>query len=191
MFHTRGMNAGRTYKGLCTLFGTVLAIHRKKLGGRYHLIVPALEGLLRCLFVPYSKSSAKSGGLHAVGSELDDTHAATYARLLTMICDPTVSAVTGSKKKKAAQGLNDETRKARSIAGQHLLYLIMEYCNCQLEGRLLPAMKAALNHGLHAVLDVISPEAMRTLNAALSSSSRSIFKALNEDYRRSGRWQGT
>ena len=102
-----------------------------------------------------------------------------------MLCSPTVSAVSHSRNSRQ-QELNDETKKARSIAGQHLQYLIMEYCSCQLKGRLLPEVKTALNPGIWAVLDVVQQEVMRTMNAAMDPASRSIFKALYEDYRRVG-----
>lgn len=181
-------HAGLIFSSLCKLFNCLLVMHRMKLGGRYHLIISALQSLLRCLFVSYNKNEAFLGTMGQPAS-LGEVHAATYGRLLSTICDPTVSAVTRPTKR-SRQGLNDETKKARNIAGQHLQYLIMDYCNNQLKGRLTPEMKAALTPGLHAIFDVMSQDVMRTINAAMDSSSQSIFKALYEDYRRSGRWQG-
>ena len=178
-------NSGRVYIGLCKLFGTILAVHRAKIGGRYHLVVLALQALLRCLFIPYESGEA-------VGSEasvLGETHAAAYGRILRMISDPSVSSVTRLRNRWRVE-VNDETKKARSIAGQHLPYLMMEFCDCQLTGRLLPGMRAALNAGLYAVLAVISPTGMGTMNAAMGSSSRSVFKALYDDYKRVGKWKG-
>ena len=179
-------NSGRLYICLCRLFGTIVAVHRAKIGGRYHLVVLALQALLQCLFIPYDNSEA-------VGSEASvfgEAHAAAYGRILSMICDPTVSSVTRTRNRSRLE-LNDETKKARSIAGQHLPPLIMTFCGCQLAGRLLPGMRAALNAGLYAVLAVISPEVMRTMNAAMDSSGRSVFKALYDDYKRSGKWDGS
>lgn len=181
----RERNSGRLYIGLCRLFCTILAVHRAKIGGRYHLVVLALQALLRCLFIPYRDDEAVEGEASVFG----ESHAAAYGRILSMICDPTVSSVTRSKKR-SRLGLNDETKKARTIAGQHLPYVVMEFCGCQLTGRLLPGMRAALNAGLYAVLAVMSPDVMRTMNAAMASSSRSVFKALYDDYRRFGRWKG-
>lgn len=178
-------NSGRLYIGLCRLFGTILAVHRAKIGGRYHLVLLTLQVLLRCLFIPYTNSEA-------VGSEASvfgESHATAYGRILNQICDPTVSSVTRWRNRSRLK-LNDETKKARSIAGQHLPYLIMEFCGCQLKGRLLPEIRAALNAGLYAVFTVIPPEMMRTMNAAMDSSSRSVFKALYDDYMRFGKWNG-
>ncbi len=183
---TCGKYTGIIYLGLCRLFGTLLAAHRKKLGGRYHLVVPALQGLLRPLFIPYAIRTPLIES-HLMGkASLGKSHAAAYARLLTTLCSPTVSAVARPRTNNTRQELNDETKKARSIAGQHLPYVIMDYCTCQLKGRLLPEMKTALDPGLYAMLDVVQPEVMRTMNAAMDSTSRSIFKALYEEYKRLG-----
>lgn len=179
-------NSGRLYIGLCRLFGTVLAVHRAKIGGRYHLVVLALQALLRCLFVPY-KNSEEVGGR---SSALEESHAAAYSRIINLICDPAVSSVTRSRNRWQLE-LNDERKKARSIAGQHLPYVIMEFCGCQLKGRLLPGMRPALNAGLYAAIAVMSSDVMRTMNAAMDSSSRSVFKVLYDDYRRFGKWNGS
>lgn len=172
----------------------MLASHRTKIGGRYHLVVPALQGLMRCLFITHGRNGGSAAVLSLPpwlnGREpmLDGTHAAGFARLLTTICDPTVSSVTRSKNRSRRE-LNDDTKKARGVAGQHLPYIIMVYCHCHLKGRLLPTVKAALTPGLYAVFDVMSQDTLRTLNAAMDSSSRAIFKALYDDYRRFGRWE--
>ena len=187
--------AGNIFIGLCRLFASLLAVHRSKLGGRYHLMVLALQGLLHCLFEPYAKIVGNSPALvqppwlDAHVTKLNESHAAAYTRLLTVICDPTVSAVTRSKNG-IRQELNDETKRARNIAGQHLQYLIMDFCQCQLQGRMSPEMRPALNPGLYAVFDAMSQDTMRTINSALDSSGRSIFKVVYDDYRRFGRWQG-
>ena len=168
------------YTALCRIFSIILVLHRPKIGGRYHLLLPALQSLLRCLFTPYTSLS----DIKEATSVLTSDHAKAYGRLLTTLADPTVSSVTRSKKR-SRHDLNDETAKARSIAGQYLPYLIMEYCVCQLKGRLEPNMKAALEPGLFVVLNVITKEAMQTINAVLDEGGRAIWKALYEDWKRS------
>ena len=170
------------FTGLCRIFGTILTILRTKIGGRYHLVICALQSLLRCLFIPFTTTNSSD----EAPSSFTEIHAAAYARVLTTLCDPTVSSVSRSKYRLRPE-LNDETKKAKDIAGQHLSYLIMEYCDCQLKGRLLPEIKTALNPGLYAVLAVMSQEVMRTMNEAMDESARAVWKALYEDYRRFGR----
>lgn len=176
--------AGKVYLGLCRLFSTAFLSHRKKLGGRYHLVVRGLQGLLRCLFIPYTVpavDSAEASGL----LPLTDIHAAAYARLLTVICDPPVSSVSRSKGNKNHQ-LHDEVEKARGMAGQYMQYVVEEWCVCQLNGRLLPEMRAALQPGIWTVLAAVAPDVLRKLNAAMDPSARSIFKALYDDFKRVG-----
>ena len=170
------------FTGLCRIFGTILTILRTKIGGRYHLVIRVLQSLLHCLFIPFTTIDSS----YEAPTSFTETHATAYARALTTLCDPTVSSVTRSKYRSRPE-LNDETKKAKDIAGQHIPYLIMEYCDCQLKGRLSPEMKTALNPGLYAVLAVMSQEVMRTMNDAMDESARAVWKALYEDYRRFGR----
>jgi nucleolar pre-ribosomal-associated protein 2 len=86
------------------------------------------------------------------------------------------------------EALIDETKKAKSIAGQYLKYVVAEYTQCSLRGALLPDVKAALMPGLYAVLDVMSKETLRSLNAGLDASSRAVFKSLYDDYVKFGKW---
>lgn len=188
--------AGAVYNRLCRLLGTVFGLYRKKLSGRFHLILPPLQRLLRCLFTRDSRA-AKSAPVRSelppwIGN-MDDTplhadHAGQFCRLLTSLCDPTVSAVQLQRASQANQGLSDSTKKVKSLAGQYLQYLIMEYTGLQLRGHLSPEMKAALMPGVYSVLDVMSRTTMRAMNAAMDSSSRAIFKGLYDDYMRFGKW---
>lgn len=229
---------GLIFTGLCRIFNSMLISHRLKLGGRYHLILPALQGLLRCLFSPYPSLANNSSPIITSSSALAPhpsisnsskislSHASLYSRLLTSLCSPTVSAVTHRPHSYSSAPLNDETKKARSIAGQHLQYLIMEYCTCQLWGHLSTTtttttttiittvktaaggedngddgddsrnnkggmmMREKLMPGIFAVMDVMSAEVKRTVNARLDANGRSIFKGLYENWRREGRWKG-
>jgi Urb2/Npa2 family len=184
------------YQRLCSLTSVLLTRFRKRLGGRYHLLLPVLQGLLRCLFqpIPIPTSSKQPQIRHhhppwLLNPDMEPLTAKSatrYTRLLTSLCDPTASSVKHSRRTSAA--LTDDTKKARSIAGQYMQYLIMEYARCQLQGQLPPEVKAALMPGLYVVLDVMSRDLMGGMNAAMDSSSRAIFKGLYEDYQRFGRW---
>jgi nucleolar pre-ribosomal-associated protein 2 len=187
--------AGNIFCRLCRVMGSMVALHRKKIGGRYHLVVAALQGLLRCLFIPERRRSKSisssflvqmSSRKEALGRE----YAVQLTRLLTMICDPTVSSVKKARSDQARQ-LTDETKKARGVAGQFLQYVIREYAECQLHGHISPEVKAALMPGLYAILDAMTRNGMQAMNAAMDSSSRAIFKSLYSDYMRFGKWDQT
>ena len=185
--------SGFIYIRLCGLMNGILTVHRLKLRGRFHLIIPVLQGLLRCLFIPQTWVHASSANVHALPSWLPPTgslgvpHATAYARLLTTTCDPSVSTVT-RRKHQSHQELTPATDKARKVAGQFLPYVLMEYAQCRLHSNILPEVKAALLPGLHAILDSTNQETLRMVNAAMDASSRAIFKTLYQDYKRFENW---
>lgn len=190
------MYAGAVYTRLCRLLGTLFGLYRKKLSGRFHLVLPIMQQLLRCLFTSTPNASAKSSSLISTqppwikgkaSTPLQIEHAGQYTRLLTSICDPTVSSVE-LQRAGPNQGLSDNTKKIKSLSGQYLQYVVMEYANSQLRGHLAPEMKTALLPGLYAVLDVMSKDTMRAMNAAMDSSARAVFKRLYEDYVKFGKW---
>ncbi|EFE39162.1 conserved hypothetical protein [Trichophyton verrucosum HKI 0517] len=187
--------AGTIHTRLCKLLGTLFTLYRQKLSGRFHLVLPVMQALLRCLFTYNQKSSNSSGAVLArppwiEGSHhMEPRHGTQFSRLLSSLCDPTVSSVqrpggVGHSK----QALNDNTKKVKSLAGQYLQYLVMEYTSCQLKGHIPPEMKAALMPGMYVILDVMSQSTMRAMNAGMDSSSRAVFKTLYDDYIRFGKW---
>ncbi|OAT00194.1 uncharacterized protein BDCG_02135 [Blastomyces dermatitidis ER-3] len=191
-----GKYAGVIYSRICHLLGLVFGQYRQKLSGRFHLVLPVMQPLLRLLFTLSSRPQRSSrsqltpppwADSHNASSLLHKpSHATQFTRLLTTLCDPTVSAV--QRVQRSDSGLTDNTKKVKSLAGQHLQYLVMEYAICQLRGQLAPEMKAALIPGFYSVLDAMSKETMRGMNAAMDSSSRAVFKSLYEDYVRFGKW---
>ncbi|KAL4879402.1 Urb2/Npa2 family-domain-containing protein [Aspergillus karnatakaensis] len=187
--------SGTIYIRLCRLVGLLLGLHRQKLGGRFHLILPAMQRLLHCLFARGKKRSrlSKAGTEHKNQPHwllrLNAEHATHFTRLLTSLCDPTVSAVSRPTPGGVShEGLTDQTKKAKRIAGQYLQYLIQDYAQSSLRGALYPEVKAALLPGLYSVLDVMSRDTMRALNAGLDISGRALFKTLYDDYMKFGRW---
>ncbi|KAJ5938024.1 hypothetical protein N7454_004366 [Penicillium verhagenii] len=178
---------------LCRLMGIVLGLQRLKVGGRFHLVVPAMQRLMACLFARSRKRTRSPRPQNSLSqpfwlAPLQASHTSSYTRLLTTLSDPTMSAVLRSQSGGSRDALIDETKKAKRIAGQHLQYVIMEYAQCSLRGSLLPEVKSALMPGLYAALDVMSKESLRALNAGLDVSGRAIFKSLHEDYVRFGKW---
>ncbi|KAL8732544.1 MAG: hypothetical protein Q9181_003934 [Wetmoreana brouardii] len=181
------------YLALCRIFNTMLSFHRKRLGGRYHLILPVLQSLLRPLFIPFTILPSNQPSSPATENPFTATHASAYARILLQLADPTLSSLTShshSTKSRQTQNLNDPTKIAKSIAGQHLHYLIMTYCDCQLRGRLKPEVRQKLKPGIWAVLDVIPQETMRVMNAGMDKAGRAIWRALYGEWRRDGRGRG-
>ncbi|EHY53606.1 hypothetical protein ABEF92_004908 [Exophiala dermatitidis] len=209
------------YNRLCAVVGAILARHRRRISDRYHLLLPVLQTLLRCLFWPglnalhdnhnpnTNSSTAVSVSVSAFGTRhlpnwmrtsqdpLSPSSAEHFSRLLSSICNPTVSAArSGSSKKRGHShghndlnlNLNDETKRARLLAGQHMQYLVMEYARCTLDGLIVSSVKEKLMPGKYSVMGAMERDLLRALNAALDPSGRAIFKGLYDDWTRYGKW---
>ncbi|OAP55498.1 hypothetical protein AYL99_10471 [Fonsecaea erecta] len=191
------------FQRVCGVIGAILGRHRKRLTDRYHLLLPILQNLLRCLFwtgqkvlesqrgdaANATRSFAKSlpNWLHVSAEPLPQSSAEQFARLLSSISNPTVSAARSSNKG-GRNELNDAVNQARKLAGQHMQYLVMEYCRCALDGQITPATKDSLMPGMYRVMDALDRDVMRAMNAGMDPSSRTIFKALYDSWVRYGKW---
>jgi hypothetical protein len=205
-----------TFKRLCTILSLLLSRNRTRVGGRFHLLLPALQGLLQCLFRPIPAAqvtSTKQPSIRAIhppwlyisntsttnnstATPKPQTHAlpshtsaSLVARLLSSLCNPTPSSVT---RQAAKPTLTDPTKAAGCVAGQYAPYLLTTYTRCQLIGQLAGGReaKAALMPGLYAVLDVVPAEVMRGMNSMMDGGQRAIWRGLWEEWRRWGRWDG-
>ena len=189
----RSSQAGKIYLHLCHLLQAILTSHRLKLEGHFHLVVQCLASLLRCLFtpLPYSNSSSKLFSpppwLPATSPQLNNPHAAAFTRLLTLICNPSVSSVTRSQH----NALTSATDKAKRMAGQHMQYVLMAYIRLQLEMKMLPTVKEQLIPGIYALFDTTTPELRRAINEGLDGSGRAMFRILYTDYNKFGKWKGS
>lgn len=180
------------------LLQTLLTHHRRKLRGRFELVIVALQALLRCLFTSSGTSTfgriqqptwlpRKSSSVDGKG--LDASHVAQFTRLLTSICDPTLSAVR-SGSSKSGPGLTDETRKAKRYAGQYVQYVLMELCECQLKGRLVggaDGARDALTPGVWAMLEVIGKDGLSACMEGMAGGGRSVLRGWWEEWRTIGR----
>ncbi|KAK5063036.1 hypothetical protein LTR84_005112 [Exophiala bonariae] len=201
---TYSPEAADIYGRICEVLGAVLGRHRRRISDRYHLLVPAMSGLLRCLFWPGAKTIQSLSGRDAAHTIANFGHSLPHwltssenalppaaadqlARLLSSVCNPTVSAARTSRKRKHNE-LNDETKRARQLAGQHLLYLIAEYARCSLDGQIDPLVKEHLMLGLYSIMDAIDRELMKAMNSGMDPSSRAMFKVLYDSWVAHGKW---
>lgn len=178
---------------LCRLVGLVLGLQRLKIGGRFHLTVRAMVHLQRCLFARSRKRSRSAKSQVTINQPLwldplQPPQASHYTRLLTSLCDPTVSAVLRPQTGAPREALTDETKKAKRIAGQYLQHVIVEFAQNSLRGSLQPDVKAALMPGLYATLDVMSKESLHAMSGGMDNSTRAVFRSLYDDYVRFGKW---
>ncbi len=186
--------AGDIYLRLCQLMQAVLNNHRLKLQGHFHVVVQVLVTLIRCLFTPLSHSAsdandrfgAPSVWLSSPKNQLDATHAEAFTRLITLICNPAVSAVRTAKQ----NALDSATDKAKRMAGQHMKFLLQAYIKLQLEMRMSPEIREKMKPGLYSIFDTTTPESRRGLTDSLDASGRAVYGELYRDYMRFGKWKG-
>jgi nucleolar pre-ribosomal-associated protein 2 len=189
------LRAGTIYSHMCWLLQAGLTHHRTKLQGHFHLVVQVMQSLLRCLFTPLPHSSTKADKafgapppwLVSRKNGLKARHAATYTRLVLMICDPTVSAVRGAQQ----NNLTSAKDKAKRMAGIHMQYVLISYIKLQLEMKMLPEIREKMVPGLYAIFDTTTPESRRMVSDSLDSSGRAIFGTLYKDWQRFGKWGGS
>jgi len=180
---------------LCDTNTAIVSLHRAKLGGRHHLLVPLLQHLLACLFIPHNTTNARASSisrppwLSPMATPLTTKQAAAFTRLLTTLCSPTVSSV--SKRRRTANGsrklnLVNETKKARNYVGQYITLLLAEFCSLSLKGRMTPELRRALMPGIWAAMECVDKEGMRALSEGLDARGRAIWGSLFGEWRRSG-----
>ena len=204
----RFTNGDAIFDRITAIIGSLLSRFRRRLSDRHHLLLPILQQLLRCLFYAGSskqvfyrqpaQGSNPAAFLKALPTWLrSSTHpllassAEMYTRIVSSICNPTFSAAKSSSSRKnpgLGAELNDETKRVKTLAGEHMQYLVMDYCRCALDGEIAPQAKEKLMPGMYIVLGSMSRDLMRGMNAAMHPSSKAIFKALYDDWIRYGKW---
>ena len=183
---------------LVRLLSIIFQNHRTKIGGRWHFVVDALKGILRCLFRPYPNLPTKdaiqqpqwiiqgsndSGCLHTRNVD-------AFSRLLSAICDPSYTALRSkaTPTTHGRLGLNDASKAARAISGQHMQDFITEFFSLQLRGYILH--RDAIMPGMYAVFDAMGQDVLRGLNEGLDGQTRVMFKSAYDDWKRFGKWKG-
>jgi nucleolar pre-ribosomal-associated protein 2 len=184
-------HASHIFTRLCETSRLVLLVHRNKSGGRSHLLLPLLQGLLFCLFMP---TSARSGALPSwlrsnTPAEpvcLTPTNAAQYTRLLSTLCNPPQSTISKAHQRSSrnSKDLNDPVKAAREKTSHFLYPFLASLCRFQLSGRLLPAVRTKLMPGLWEVVGTASlhKEELDAMFAGLSRSEKDVWRSVWGEY---------
>jgi len=165
----------KSYHWLCQFTGAVIRRHRIRLDGHFHILITALQALLRQL-------------LSRQGGEFKEAHSKLFSRLLTLVCQPTDSSVARSQTGKS--GLDSEKDKAKRYAGQYMYLVLMQYIRLQLEYPVTHEVRAALEPGIYSILDITTQDGLRLMNDAMDPSGRVILKELYRQYQKFGKWSG-
>lgn len=174
----------KAYPWLCSLVEVIIKRHRHRLEGHFHLLITALQSLLRLLIIPWPQTTAASP---ANPSSDEQAQAARFSRLLTLTCEPSVASVTRGQAPGALDSAPDAAKKS---AAQHMYLVLVLYVKLQLERAVPRAVRAALDPGVYSVLDITTPEGRRVINEAVDASGRAIFRDMYKQYVRFGKWNG-
>jgi nucleolar pre-ribosomal-associated protein 2 len=175
------------YSRLCETSRLILLLHRGRLGGRFHLLLPLLQNLLFCLFIPNAGrgtplppwlKSTSPGSLN-----LTPANAAHYTRVLSTLCSPTQFSVQkphGKRNEEEKKVLNDPVKAAKEYVSHYIYPLLGSFCRFQLGGRLEPEVRLKLMPGLWEVVTVASMDrsALDAMFAGLDKSTRDVWRGV-------------
>ncbi|GAP86556.1 putative urb2 npa2 family protein [Rosellinia necatrix] len=185
--------AGEIFAALFKLVALIIKRHRLRLNGHFHILLTALRALLTVLLadpaLPASDRRPARSRHHPpwLLTRLEPRHGERFARLLTLVCEPSAASVTRSRSR---SGLDSATDVAKRAAGQHM-YLVLEvYVKLQLEAEVSRDMRKALEIGVFSVLDITPEGCRKVLNESLDAAGRAVFRALFAEYRKFGKWKG-
>ena len=175
-------HAPAIYARLCETTRLILLLHRGRLGGRFHILLPLLQNLLFLLFTPHSGRGALPAWLKGDKAEaLTDTNGAQYARVLATLCNPPQSSIqkthTGSKTSKT---LNDPVKAAREKTSAFLYPLLASFSRFQLSGRLEPRVREKVMLGIWEVVGTasLSRDGLDAMFAGLGRSERDVWRGI-------------
>ncbi|KAI2630449.1 hypothetical protein GGS21DRAFT_201702 [Xylaria nigripes] len=184
--------AGEIFASLFKLVALIIKRYRLRLSGHFHLLLAALRALMTVLLTDPTSSalnrrSAQSSRPPWLLTRLQPRHGERFARLLTLICEPSAAAVARSR---GRSELDSATDAAKRAAGQYM-YLVLEmYVKLQLEVEVSREMRKALEVGVFSVLDITSEGCRQVVNESLDAGGRVVFRALFAEYRKFGKWKG-
>jgi nucleolar pre-ribosomal-associated protein 2 len=193
------VHAQTIYIHLTRLLQEVLTSHRRKLQGHFHILIQTLIPLLQCLFVPLSTTHKllyppppwlPNKSMPST-RHLSVSHAEAYARIITLICAPTVSAVSRHTKS-SSMSLNNPTAKAKRHAAQHMPVLLSAYIHMQLDVNLQMKtdVRQALVPAVYAIFDIMGKEERRALGEGMDAGGRAVLSIMIRDWARWGKWKG-
>ncbi|RYP30787.1 hypothetical protein DL767_006068 [Monosporascus sp. MG133] len=188
--------AGQVYDRCYQLVATIIKRHRRRLEGHFPILIATLQAMLRVLLAdPTSPQAhrhphARSQHPPWLSSRLQARHAARFARLLTLICEPSAASVARSSTAAKAPQLDSATDAAKRAAGQDMFLVLQTYIRLQLEADVPRDVRKALETGVYSVLNVTPQGCRRVLNESLDANGRALFRKMYADYKKFGRWSG-
>ncbi|KAL2753295.1 hypothetical protein ACRALDRAFT_1083044 [Sodiomyces alcalophilus JCM 7366] len=181
-------SSAAVFTSLCKLASIVIRRHRLRLDDHYHILLTALESLLRTLARNTARRSRGDSSSNSNDSSLlNAKHAAMYTRLVTLVTEPSAASVSRAQ---YVGALDSATDAAKRVAGRHMYLLLVQYVKLQLEVDIPRDVQEALEPGMHSIFDVTPPPVRKILNDAMDASGRAILREMFKRYTQFGKWSG-
>ncbi|PSK60440.1 hypothetical protein B9Z65_590 [Elsinoe australis] len=187
------------YLDLCSITQIILQFYRPSLGGRFHLLLPLLNQLLSCLFTPHSGARNRQIFQHPAwlnpSKPLSAKHASRFTRLITLLCNPPQSTISGYRARSHKPGLVDDLKEARLHVSEFAGLLVHAFSRFMLNGSLADGVKEAIYPALYAVFDVLDmaateDERVKALGASMTKAELALLRKEHGEWKRFGRWAG-
>lgn len=178
--HLPAAHAPAIYARLCETMRLVLLLHRGRLGGRFHILLPLLQNLLFLLFTPHSGRGALPVWLRDSSASLTAENGGQFARVLATLCNPPQSSIQKTHQTGKKGALNDPVKKAREISSAFLYPLLASYSRFQLSGRMEPSVREKVMPGIWEVVGTasLSRDGLDAMFAGLGRSERDVWRGV-------------
>jgi nucleolar pre-ribosomal-associated protein 2 len=161
---------------ICHVSLALITQHRRRLQGRFHLIVGLLQDHITALFRWCPADATADPPAHLV------------AKLLEFFTHPPHVRSRG-----AGTALVDASREAQARAGQYVPYVLHHYCAELLVYAPADAVRRALRPGVWAALAAVESgraDGVKALSAAMNHNERAILRSVYDDWKRTAKWEG-
>ncbi|KAF2011237.1 hypothetical protein BU24DRAFT_376282 [Aaosphaeria arxii CBS 175.79] len=187
-------DASAIYGRICETSRLILLLHRGRLGGRFHILLPPLQNLLFCLFIPHAgrgsslpfwlRSSSASSQI-----KLSPANATQFSRLLSTLSSPTQSSVSTTKHQRNASTkstLNDPVKAAKEYASHFIYPLLASFCRFSLSGRLEPNVRDKLIPGLWDTISVadMDRDTLQAMFTGLDRASKDVWRGVWDEWKK-------
>lgn len=161
------------YTWLCKLVEVVIKKHRLRLEGHFPFVLSTMQALLNALITTQQ--------------EEQEAKAHCFARLVTLMCEPTAGTVSRSRR----HGTLDSARDAaKRTAGRHMYLVLAHYVKLQLDFVVARTVSEALESAVNAIFDITPPEKRKMLNDVMNAGGRAILRETFNRYVKFGKWSG-
>jgi nucleolar pre-ribosomal-associated protein 2 len=187
-------NTDDAFLRLCNLIRTVLSLHRRRIrGGRYHLVIAALQSLLHCIFKrkPASQRKKSDKVVHppwllpsSSSSPLppkltDKSIDYGFNRLLSTFCEPSVSSV---RSRSNASLVDSEREREKREVAAYVGPLLGEV----LKGGLAGGFEGNIDVGVGAIFAILGAEGVKVFARSVDKEGRAMLREMWDEYRRVG-----